>query len=125
MDINSIILINSIADKRAEKNFHFIMTSYRTQLISKAYRAHVKAQEEEEKKNGNETRKDGIHNVAPMDLSAYNLDEDNLITYREFMQALKGMKDDTLYKNLLPRTLSFEDVLRTQAVEEEYTISDT
>ena len=30
VDINSIILINSIADKRAEKNFHFIMTSYRT-----------------------------------------------------------------------------------------------
>jgi hypothetical protein len=53
------------------------------------------------------------------------LEEDNLITYREFMQALKGMKDDTLYKNLLPRTLSFEDVLKTQAIEEEYTISDT
>ncbi len=44
------------------------------------------------------------------------------------MQALKGMKDDsphTLYKNLLPRTLSFQDVLKTEAIEDEYTISDT
>ena len=64
-------------------------------------------------------------NAAPIDMSAYQLDEDNLITYREFMQALRGMDEGALYKNLLPRTLSFEDVLKTQAIEEEYTISDT
>lgn len=29
VDIKSVILLNSIADKRAEKNFHFIMASYR------------------------------------------------------------------------------------------------
>lgn len=41
------------------------------------------------------------------------------------MQALKGMKDDTLYKNLLPRTLSFAEVLHSEAVETAYTITDT
>ena len=29
VDVASMILLNGIADKRAEKNFHFIMTSYR------------------------------------------------------------------------------------------------
>lgn len=33
-------------------------------------------------------------------------DEDNLITYREFMNAVKGL--DSLYKSILPRTLSFQ-----------------
>jgi hypothetical protein len=33
------------------------------------------------------------------------------------MQALKGMKDDSLYKNLLPRTLSFADVLHSEHFE--------
>lgn len=29
VDMDSNILLKNIADKRAEKNFHFIMTSYR------------------------------------------------------------------------------------------------
>ena len=36
----------------------------------------------------------------------YDVDEDNLITYREFMSAIKGLKN-SLYKSILPRTLSF------------------
>ena len=65
-------------------------------------------------------------NATPVDLStAALLDEDNLITYREFMQALKSMKDDSLYKNLLPRTLSFEEVLKSMPEEEEYSVCDT
>ena len=40
------------------------------------------------------------------------------------MQPIKGLKDDTLYKNLLPRTLSFADVLQSKPVEEQFTISD-
>lgn len=35
-----------------------------------------------------------------------DVDEDNLITYREFMSAIKGLKN-SLYKSILPRTLSF------------------
>jgi len=35
--------------------------------------------------------------------------EDNLITYREFINAIKALK--SLYKRILPRTLAFRDVL--------------
>ena len=42
VDIKSTILLNNIADKRAEKNFHFIMTRYRMQQIKKAYKTHLK-----------------------------------------------------------------------------------
>ena len=51
IDIDSMILLNSIADKRAEKNFHFIMTSYRQQQIKKAQKEHLRQQKEEDKKN--------------------------------------------------------------------------
>lgn len=39
-------------------------------------------------------------------VAAAEVDEDNLITYREFMSAIKGLKG-SLYKSILPRTLSF------------------
>lgn len=53
VDIKSIVLLNSISDKRAEKNFHFIMTSYRQQQIKKEYKEHLRKQIEEDKKNNN------------------------------------------------------------------------
>ena len=34
-----------------------------------------------------------------------DIDEDNLITYREFINAVKSL--DSLYKSILPRTLAF------------------
>ena len=42
---------------------------------------------------------EGIKNVS------VEFDEDNLITYREFISAIKCLP--TLYKSILPRTLSF------------------
>lgn len=36
IELKSHILLNNIADARAEKNFHFIMTSYRAQNQEKA-----------------------------------------------------------------------------------------
>ena len=39
------------------------------------------------------------------------------------MQALRSLKD-TLYKTIMPRTLSFQDVLRSEPVEKTYEISD-
>lgn len=39
------------------------------------------------------------------------------------MQALRSLKD-TLYKTLMPRTLSFQDVLNSEPVEKTYEISD-
>jgi hypothetical protein len=50
--------------------------------------------------------------------------EDDLVTYREFMSALKSLKD-TLYKNLLPQTMAFSDVLASTPVEMQIEISDT
>ena len=49
-------------------------------------------------KKANQPAKAAIDNVV--------IDEDYLVTYREFMIALKSLKD-TLYKTLMPRTLSF------------------
>jgi hypothetical protein len=60
VDVKSIILLNSIADKRAEKNFHFIMTSYRNQNIKKAYKAHQRSMVDEDRKtNDLSSKKDG------------------------------------------------------------------
>lgn len=131
IDIKSQILLNSIADKRAEKNFHFIMTSYRSQNIKKAFKASHKTTDDDSK-NNTDAKNKAFTNV--MDIQAAGqLGEDNLITYREFMQALKFFKigannDETMYKTILPRTLSFTEVLRQPTVdemEEEYQISDT
>jgi len=49
-------------------------------------------------------------NAPPIDMTAIEQKEDDLITYREFMSALRSLKD-TLYKKIIPRTLSFADVL--------------
>lgn len=59
-------------------------------------------------------------------------DEDNLITYREFIQAVKSIKDvddpnpheRKFYESLLPRTLTFHDVLSVSKKEEEYKIHE-
>ncbi len=52
-----------------------------------------------------------MNTTNPMiDLSSAEQKQDNLITYREFIQALKGAKDHLYYK-ILPRTLSFQKVL--------------
>lgn len=50
-------------------------------------------------------------------------EEDNLITYREFIKAIKALT--TLYTRILPPTLSFKDVLMTKKTESEFTITDT
>ena len=59
VDVASTILLNSIADKRAEKNFHFIMTSYRALQIKKTQKAFQKLQQEEDRKNQDGSKKDG------------------------------------------------------------------
>ena len=46
------------------------------------------------------------------------------MTYREFMSALRIGLKNTLYKTLLPRTLSFADVLESQPYEKTYEVSD-
>lgn len=66
-------------------------------------------------KQNNQPAKAAIDNVV--------IDEDYLVTYREFMIALKSLKD-TLYKTLMPRALSFQDVLNSVPIEKSYEISD-
>ena len=59
-------------------------------------------------------------------------EDDNLITYKEFVQAVKSIKstddpnhyDKKFYESLLPRTLTFHDVLTVQRREEEYKIPE-
>jgi len=50
-------------------------------------------------------------------------EEDNLITFREFIKAIKNLK--SLYRRILPPTLSFKDVLMTKKMECEFTVTDT
>lgn len=64
-------------------------------------------------------------NPVPIDLSAADQDPDNLVTYREFMNALKCRNaKDHLYYKILPRTLTLADVLLTTPKESEFEISD-
>ena len=50
-------------------------------------------------------------NAVPIiDLKSADQAADNLITYKEFISALKGSKDNLYYK-ILPRTLSLQTVL--------------
>eukprot|EP00347_Sterkiella_histriomuscorum_P010173 403377326 len=41
-------------------------------------------------------------------VETFELHNDQLITYREFMDAIKGLKD-SLYKNIIPRILTFNN----------------
>jgi len=53
IEIESQILLNSCADQKAEKNFHFIMAVIRQQAIKKIFVEHMKLQQvEETKANG-------------------------------------------------------------------------
>lgn len=53
IELQSQTLLNSLADKRAEQKFNFIMTTIRQQAIKKQYKEHIKKQRaEEEKKTG-------------------------------------------------------------------------
>jgi len=116
-----------MADKRAEQNFHFIMTTIRQQAIKKLFREQLRiSQAEEMKKNGGkhiglkEMKKKMQANAPPIDLSSVTLD---LVTFKEFMNALKDMKEELFYR-ILPRSLNFADVLKSVPEECEFQISD-
>lgn len=91
----------------------------------------MKTQMAEEKKNmtednfrtTKEIKASILQNAAGFDITAADQKEDDLITYREFMSALKSLKD-TLYKKLIPRTLAFNEVLQSRPHEDTYEISD-
>ena len=51
-------------------------------------------------------------NAIPISLDSAEQDQDNLITYKEFISALKGAKESLYYK-ILPRTLNFAAVLQS------------
>ena len=75
---------------------------------------------EEDKKNASASRnnpaisagmavvnsKQSSKNSSGSNMDNLNITEDYLVTYREFIQALRSLKT-TLYKKLLPRTISF------------------
>lgn len=65
----------------------------------------------------------GAQNAA-VSTEHLNITEDYLVTYREFMSALRNGLKNSLYKTLLPRTLSFSDVLESVPVEKTYEVSD-
>jgi len=128
IDVESQIMLNNIADRRAEKNFHFIIMAIKGMGVKKAWKAKMK---EQSKVSDNDSqaltpaqeKKAAADAKAPINLEALNIDEDYLITYREFMQALRSLKG-TLYKTLMPRTMSFMDVLNSAPIEKTYEISD-
>ena len=61
---------------------------------------------------------------AAVQMEQINITEDYLVTYREFMSALRSGLKNSLYKTLLPRTLAFADVLASEPEEKTYEVSD-
>jgi len=80
----------------------------------------MKLKLEKEKANGG---KDGNKKGAPVVETNKEEEEDNLITFREYMHAIRSLK--SLYKTILPRTLSFKEVLMTVKNEETFSVSDS
>ena len=108
VDIDSNILLNMMADQKAEQKFQRIMSQIRQLSIAK--KIELAQKEKIETKSAPE--------AEPVKLvpTTEEFEEDNLITYREFIQAVKSIKDvnDTnpleqkFYESLLPRTLTFQ-----------------
>lgn len=70
------MLLNDIADKKAEENFNFIMTLLRQQAIKKIFVEHVKKLRDQEMKNNGgvkirlkEMKARIAANALPIDLS--------------------------------------------------------
>lgn len=96
--------MNTIADKKAEQNFHFIMGMIKHQSNKKQQQEAALKKEQ----TGKDSKVlDGKGKGEGQKVLASDIDEGNLITYREFMNAIKGLKN-SLYKSILPRTLTFE-----------------
>ena len=107
VDMNSATLNNFVADNKAEHNFHFIMGM----INHLSHKKNLKIKMDNEKANG----KDGQNKKSNDDVAPKEEDEDNLITYKEFKTAIKSLK--SLHKTILPRTLSFKEVLQTRKNE--------
>lgn len=124
IEISSQILLNSIADKKAEQNFNYIMTTIRQQAIKKLYREQLKKQRDEEIKTTGkqitmkEMRKKMQAHAPLIDPNLITLD---LITYREFMAAVK---DEQMFYKILPRSQNFLEVLQSVPQEQEFTVSE-
>ena len=120
VDVGSQIMLNRTADARAEKNFYLLMAAIRNESIKRVVRNRLKEQIEEERKNAGQNNRNNQAINAGMNVMAdqkgkekgaasnehINIGEDYLVTYKEFIQALRSLKN-TLYKTLLPRTISF------------------
>jgi hypothetical protein len=116
VDLDSTILDNFVADKKAEMNFHCIMGMIKQQNLRKSMQLKLQNELADEKNNSSVNMKKSCPKSGKEDE-----DENSLITYREFITAIKSLKN--LYKTILPRTLSFKEVLRTQKKESELFVS--
>ena len=126
--VESQIMLNQIADRKAENNFHFIMAAIKQESLKKAHKQRQKDSNEEEAKNqrasGGTAPARASNQNAPVNMEQFNITEDYLVTYREFMSALRSGLKTSLYRTLLPRTLSFIDVLESMPMEKTYEVSD-
>tara|TARA_B110000285_G_scaffold185317_1_gene210182 strand:- start:1042 stop:1458 length:417 start_codon:yes stop_codon:yes gene_type:complete len=111
VNLESSILDNFCADSKAEHNFHFIMGMIKHQNLLKKKDLQAQTKARESKANGNDEN------------GKQEEEEDNLITYREFIKAIKNLK--SLYRRILPPTLNFKDVLMTKKNEITFTVTDT
>jgi hypothetical protein len=123
VDLQSSILDNYVADKKAELNFHFMMGMIKSQNLQKNIKLKMNGDKSTTKDLSNQRAGESSAQGAMAVTSAKDQEEDNLITYREFVNAIKSLK--SLYKTILPRTLSFEEVLKTRKSEQEFTLSET
>lgn len=111
-----------MADQKAENNFHIIMGMIKYQSLMK--QGKLKMQQEKAKEGDQAANIKNKKDKFSEDFQAQNSDnEDNLITYWEFINAIKALKN--LHRKVLPRTLSFKEVLGSIKTETEFSVSDT
>lgn len=116
--LDSSILDNFVADKKAEQNFHLIMGMLFAKDCKK--KAIIQKNDDEKQKKAGNSQQAGMPTPVP---DRRDEEQDNLITYREFIKATRSLK--SLYRRILPRTLAFKDVLRSRKTEAEFAVYDS
>jgi hypothetical protein len=121
VNLDSTVLNHYVADQKAENNFHTIMGMIRYQNSLKQER---QLEMRQKKTKDNESNSKKVKGMFEEDEDILQEDsDDNLITNKEFMTAINKM--DSILKRILPRTLTFRDVLKIEKGEGEFTVSDT
>lgn len=121
-EFHSTVLNNFSADQKAERKFNIIMGMIKSQDVIK--RKLIVEQRQKRAKEGDSNANKKNRGVFGEEEEKEAEDsDDNLITNKEFMTAIKKL--DEVKRRILPRTLTFKEVLQSTKTEDKFVISDT